>query len=164
MRCYSISAAIAGLTTRVSKLYIVTYDPSGFEAGFGRAGDYDAHAHSHLTDLLFAPDGVACDDVRGAHHTGSLLVIPPRTYYSPRIPHDFFFMKWAHVSPPLQLPDKIMTRVSEGNILSYNPASQLVLPWYVPSTAMVGAVTFALASSSLTVSLSCGDGSFRVTT
>ena len=89
---------------RDAKDYLWLVPTHGVEMGFGAAGDYEAHAHRHFLDLMYAPGGIRSSP---DSPSSQLLVVPPRTPFGPVSTDAFFFLKAVAVDEPVSIPDKV---------------------------------------------------------
>jgi hypothetical protein len=107
----SISSHIAAIDPVRRKDYLWTMNSHGLEMGVGRSGQYAAHAHRNMVDVMFAPEGIRCGDPGSAGYvSGTLLIALPGTWFGPVVTGDFFFIKFYCDQRRTGVPDKIVDR------------------------------------------------------
>lgn len=137
----SIAACVADLSDATPKRYLWSMETHGVEMGFARGGQYSAHAHRNLVDIMFAPGGMGSGEPGDPGYvSGSLLIALPGTWFGPVAAADFFFVKFYCDPCRTGVPDKIIDRrfVNEGSrvaasglIATQGPAT-IQLPIYRP--------------------------------
>jgi hypothetical protein len=88
-----------------TKSYLWLVADHGVEMGFGAAGEYEAHAHKHFVDVIFAPSGL---QLSRTHDRANLLIVPPRIRFGPVVSDAFFFMKLLPDGAPFEIPEKVI--------------------------------------------------------
>ena len=154
MTSLSITAELAALSGSQSKGYAGVHAIDGYERGCGRSGTYSGHAHRKFYDVIFAPSGLSGTDLMGGRVVGTLLVVPPRTYFGALTLGDFFFIKFAPEPGAFELPDKVDERLGEGSARVFSDKASLVLPWYPRPSGVPGWIRVRLDGDQLTLSFS----------
>lgn len=104
----SLATYVANLSDTSPKNYLWAMGTHGVEMGIARGGQYSAHAHRNMADVIFAPGGMhsGAPDSPG-YMSGTLLVALPGTWFGPVVSADFFFVKFYCSKHRTGVPDKI---------------------------------------------------------
>jgi hypothetical protein len=133
-----------------SKAYLWTMSTHGLEFGHGAAGEYAAHAHGKVVDVVFAPDKLTV-----AGSGTRLAVVLPNTLFGNVETTAFWFLKFFPVPCEPSMPDKTESAPSmptglRGLFLADGEA-HYAFDMFDPRTSTTTTITLALDNQVLTV-------------